>query len=164
LVLGSEFGGGDEPNILDTEFTLFNGNFLQAETGTTFVDISGNIAGEEYDVLNIFENAVLSGIFDITLDDIIPGNSDFFDILTAKTITDNGLTLGGIDGDKFDFDIVNLAAGNQALRLHLASASTGLSLSAAADVSTSAVPLPGSIWLFMSALFGIWRIKFRHSK
>ena len=164
LVLGSEFGGGDELNVLDTEFTLFNGNFLQAETGTTFVDITGNIAGEEYDVLNIFENAVLSGIFDITLDDIIPANSDFFDILTAKTITDNGLTLGGLDGDKFDFSIVNLAAGNQALRLHLASASTGLSLSAAADVSTSAVPLPGTIWLFISALLGIWRIGYRPSR
>ena len=164
LLIGNAFGGGDEINVFDNEATLFNGNFLQAETGTTFVDIAGNIAGEEYDVLNIFENAVLSGIFDITLDDIIPANSDFFDILTAKTITDNGLTLGGLDGDKFDFSIVNLAAGNQALRLHLASASTGLSLSAAADVSTSAVPLPGSIWLFISALLGIWRIGFRPSR
>jgi hypothetical protein len=138
LVLGSILPTNQ---LISQELALFNGNFFQGETGTTFFDIAGNTAGDEYDVLEIFENAFLSGIFDITLEGFTPTEKDFFDVLTAKTINVNGLSLGGVDGGLFDFDIVGLDTGNQALRLHLAS-----------------IPLPASIWLFMSALFGVWRI------
>ena len=72
-------------------------------------------------------------------------DGDTFDILTAKIIFDIGLSLGGLDGALFDFDIVGLDAGNQALRLRM-------------------VPIPATVWLFMSALFGIWRIGNRKSR
>ncbi|MEE9397489.1 MAG: hypothetical protein V3V31_10815 [Methylococcales bacterium] len=138
--------------LISRELALFNGSFLQGETGTTFFDISGRMPGEEFDVLNILENAFLSGTFDITLKNdpanpfvLAPGDS--FDILTAKTVVLNGLVLGGVDGDLFNFGVVNLDAGNQALR-----------------ISVGAVPIPAAIWLFLSALLGIWRLGIRRSR
>ncbi len=124
LVIGNQV----PPNLFDSQLTLFNGNFIQAESGTTFFNISGNTSGEDYDVLNIIENASLSGIFDISLG-FLPNEGDVFDILTAKTIVDAGLTLGGLHGNLFQFEVVNLSTGNQALRL---------------TFSPSAAPLPNN--------------------
>ena len=156
LRIGNNSGGGDEVNPFDSELTLFNGNFIQGETGTTFVDIGGNISGEEYDVLNIFESAFLDGMFDISLQ-FSPDEGDFFDILTAKTITDSGLSLSGLSGELFDFDIVDLDTGNQALRIIFASATAPIS-------PASPVPIPASFWLFFSALVGVWRFGKRQSQ
>ncbi len=164
LLIGSETGGGEVINPFDNELTLFNGNFIQGETGTTFIDIAGNISGEEYDVLNIFENAFLSGMFDISLN-FNPNDGDFFDILTAKTIVDSGLSLSGFSGELFDFAIVDLDTGNQALRLSFSPSSAFEPVSPASPASpASPVPIPATAWLFLSGLIGVWRSGIRQSK
>ena len=161
LLIGSATGGGDVINPFDSELTLFNGNFIQGETGTTFIDIAGNISGEEFDVLNVFESAFLDGMFDISLN-FNPTDGDFFDILTAKTIVDSGLSLSGFSGELFDFAIVDLDSGNQALRLSFSPSSAFEPLSPASPASP--VPIPATAWLFLSGLIGVWRSGIRQSK
>jgi hypothetical protein len=109
--------------------------------------------------LNIFENAFLTGMFDINLN-FNPADGDFFDILTAKTIVDGGLSLSGVSGELFDFNIVDLDDGNQALRLSLSGSASGIDIT---PPSSSPVPIPAAFWLFFSGLLGVWRIGNRQS-
>ena len=79
-------------------------------------------SSSELDVVNIVGVATLDGFIDITLtNSFVPRSGATFDILVAAAITPfqtlEGFSLGGQDGDKFDFDIVPLESGNQVLRL-----------------------------------------------
>ncbi len=99
----------------------FGDDLIQFDTGSLLFDI-GDPLISELDVLNIIGNAVLDGVIDITLtDSFVPKSGATFDILVASAITSfqtlEGFSLGGQDGDKFDFDILILDSGNQVLRL-----------------------------------------------
>lgn len=138
---------GSAPDPTDPT-TTFNGNFTNQ--GIVLFDIGGTISGEEFDVLSVFESAFLGGIFDITLvDGFIPEAGMTFDLLTvtmgAIQLLD-GFGLGGPDGDKFIFEIAELLEGGQALRV------------------IAAVPIPAAVWLFGTALFGLFGIGARRSK
>ncbi|MEE9345953.1 MAG: hypothetical protein V3U88_10140 [Methylococcales bacterium] len=134
------------------------GDFLiQFGSGSLLFDIGGASAGE-FDVLNVTGSAALDGTIDITLTNLfIPDIGTTFDILIAGAITGfqtvEGFSLGGKDGSRFDFEIADLASGNQALRLTFAETVGVL----------APVPIPASIWLFMSALVGMWRFRFKKS-
>ena len=99
----------------------FGDDLVQFNTGSLLFDIAG-AGANELDVLNITGNAVLDGIIDITLtDSFVPKSGAIFDILVANAITafqtPEGFSLGGQDGDKFDFNIVILDSGKQVLQL-----------------------------------------------
>ncbi len=100
---------------------VFGGNLLQFTTGSLLFDIGGT-GTNDLDVLNIAENAALDGVIDITLtNSFVPKRGATFDILVAGAISSfqtlEGFSLGGQDGDKFDFEIVLLDSGKQVLRL-----------------------------------------------
>jgi len=97
---------------------IFGDNLLQFPTGSLLFDIGGT----EVDVLSVVGNAALDGLIDITLtNSFVPRRGATFDILVANSIipfqTLEGFSLGGQDGDKFDFDIMPLESGKQVLRL-----------------------------------------------
>ncbi len=99
----------------------FGDDLVQFNTGSLLFDIGGENSNDR-DVVNIAGNAVLDGFIDITLtNSFVPRSGATFDILVAIAITPfqtlEGFSLGGQDGDKFDFDIVPLDSGNQVLRL-----------------------------------------------
>lgn len=153
LLIGGEL---EEGNIFNnTETNRFNGNFTQTATGITTVKIAGNIKGLEYDTLEILQTAILDGAFFIKLvDDILspddsvlafkPDVGDSFDLLIAGEIIDNGFVFGGPHGDLFRRSIVELPDSRWAVR-------------------ATFVPLPASVWLFISAFFGIWSVKLREN-
>jgi len=176
LLIGGEL---EEENILNnTETNRFNGNFTQTETGITTIKIAGNDRGMEYDTLDVFKIAILDGAFFIKLvDDIllpddsatvfIPEIGDFFDLVVAGEIIDNGFAFGGPHGQLFERSIVELADGRSAVRATFAPNLAAGFASIAADVSpiaASLVPIPSTLWLFMSALYGIWHIRIRQSR
>ena len=100
---------------------IFGDDLIQFNTGSLMFDIGG-ASSNQIDVVNIVGNAVLDGFVDITLtNSFVPRSGATFDILVATAITPfqtlEGFSLGGQDGDKFDFDILLLDSGNQVLRL-----------------------------------------------
>ena len=130
-------------------------SLLQFDTGALLFDIGGAEAGE-FDVLNISVNAILGGIIGITLVDLLdpvgnsnpynPTHGETFDILTAnQIILQDGFSLGGQDAGSFEFNIVSLDTGKQTFQLRV-------------------VPIPATVWLFISGLFGIWRFGIRKSR
>ncbi len=100
---------------------IFGDDLIQFNTGSLMFDIGG-ASSNQIDVVNIVGNAVLDGFVDITLtNSFVPRSGATFDILVATAITPfqtlEGFSLGGQDGDKFDFDILLLDSGRQVLRL-----------------------------------------------
>ncbi len=154
LLIGGEL---EEGNILNnTETNRFNGNFTQTETGITTFKIGGNVQGIEYDTLEVFKIAILNGgLFIKLVDDILlpddsaeafkPEVGDFFDLIQAEQIIDNGFVFGGPHGHLFKRSIVELSEDRWAVR-------------------ATFVPIPPAIWLFMSALLGIWGVRIRPSR
>lgn len=85
----------------------FGSDLLQFASGSLLFDIGGSNANE-LDTLSITGKAILDGVIDITLtNSFVPQHGATFDILVAKEFeTTQGLSLGGQDGDKFDFNVV----------------------------------------------------------
>lgn len=82
------------------------GDFINTSTGTLIVDISGT---GTYDCqgLTVTGNASLAGTLSIVLrDGYTPADGDMFHVLTAGSMTENGLVLGG-DSENFSYAISN---------------------------------------------------------
>ncbi len=80
-------GPGNSPGVLSIE-----GNYTQWASGTYAAEIGGLLAGTQYDVLNVSGTAFLDGLLNVSLFDLgsglfAPQAGDYFDILTANTIT-----------------------------------------------------------------------------
>ena len=88
------------------------GNFNS--TGTIDIDINGTGDLVQYDSLIVSGNATLGGTLDIDLADGV-ATPDSITILSASNITNNGIMLGGPDGDLFTIDPSALASGNLTL-------------------------------------------------
>jgi hypothetical protein len=107
---------------LQSDKLTFGDDLLQFDTGSLLFDIGGL---DVFDTLHITGSAALDGVIDIALVDASgpgPAVGDTFDILTANVIVPfteggPGVFLGGPDGDKFAFEIVDLDAETQAIRL-----------------------------------------------
>ncbi|TWU28103.1 sulfatase-like hydrolase/transferase [Bythopirellula polymerisocia] len=101
------FGGYDAttPGLLSIE-----GDFRQLPSGTLQIDLfnSSGIAGMSYDFLNVQDSAMLAGILAPKLmNGFIPIAGQQFTVLSAGSLLDNGLNLGGPDGIWFSQSVAN---------------------------------------------------------
>ncbi len=77
-------------------------SYTQSAGGTLKIEIGGTTLGSQYDSLTIVGNAALDGIVDVALvNGFSPVAGQQFTILTATSIVDNGLALGGSAASSF---------------------------------------------------------------
>ena len=115
---GGTLAPGFSPGLLTIE-----GNIDFIDAAVLSIELGGIVAGDEYDVLDVYGVATLEAgtILDlISYDGFIPLHGAFFDVLVADELT---LTLSNLDfrhdfeGLGWDLSIVDLDFGRQALRL-----------------------------------------------
>jgi hypothetical protein len=96
----ANFNGGMAPGASPAE-VAFEGSVALADTNTLFIEIAGTTLGDDYDSLTIVGDAALDGILDVSLVGFSPTIGQQFTILTASSIIDNGLVLGGAAASSF---------------------------------------------------------------
>ena len=97
VVFQGSYAPGDSPAAV-----AFEGDLTLADTNTLFVEIGGTTPGSQYDTLTVAGTAALDGILDVALiDDFTPTAGQQFTILSANSITNNGLVLGGAAAGSF---------------------------------------------------------------
>jgi hypothetical protein len=79
----------------------FGADYTQAASGTLEIEIGGTTLGDDYDSLTIAGSADLDGLLSVSLDDFMPALGQDFTVLSASSITDNGLLLGGPAASSF---------------------------------------------------------------
>ena len=96
----ANFNGGMAPGASPAEIA-FEGNVTFADTNTLFIEIGGTTLGSQYDSLTIAGIAAVDGILNVSLDGFSPTIGQQFTVLTAGSIVDNGLVLGGAAAGSF---------------------------------------------------------------
>jgi T5SS/PEP-CTERM-associated repeat protein len=96
----ANFNGGMAPGASPAEIG-FEGNVALADTNTLFIEIAGTTPGSQYDRLVVAGDAALDGILDVSLVGFSPTIGQQFTVLTAGSIIDNGLALGGAAAGSF---------------------------------------------------------------
>ena len=97
---GGTVGPGNSPGTLTVM-----GDFVQQAGGTLAIELAGTDEGQ-YDVLTVDGAATLEGgNLDISLVGFTPSNGDTFDVMTATSIDDQGLSLTG-DSSGFSYSVV----------------------------------------------------------
>jgi len=126
-------GGGainSSGNLAASGSSTISGDLVS--TGTISVDLAGTGSGE-FDSFHVGGLATLSGLIDVELTDgYTPSAGDAFNVLTAGSIVDNGLSLTPESAELFK-----------------------LSVSAGSVILSAAIPEPASLLLFGIALVGI---------
>jgi hypothetical protein len=153
-------GGGSVTNsgTLGTAGSSSIGGSLNS-TGTIDIDINGAGNLVQYDSLIVSGNATLGGTLDIDLADGL-ATPDSITVLTAGNITNNGITLGGPDGNLFTIDPAALASGN----LTLVTGGGGLAGDFNGDGTVNAADY--TVWqdglggAYTVADYGIWKGNF----
>ena len=100
---GGVLAPGDSESIGSCTFSDSYDYTLDAD-GILEIDIASLIS---FDTVTVGGDADLAGTIAISLLDYTPDVDDAFDILTADSIVDNGIALGGPDGLLFDYSIVS---------------------------------------------------------
>jgi T5SS/PEP-CTERM-associated repeat protein len=96
------FNGGMAPGASPAEVT-FEGDVSLTDTNTLYIEIGGTTLGDDYDSLTIAGDAVLDGVIDASLiDAFMPAPGQQFTILTANSVVNNGLMLGGSAAGSFN--------------------------------------------------------------
>lgn len=96
------FNGGMAPGASPAEVE-FEGSVALAETNTLFIEIGGATLGDDYDSLTIAGDATLDGVIDVSLiNAFTPTVGQQFTILTANSIVNSGLMLGGSAASSFN--------------------------------------------------------------
>jgi hypothetical protein len=143
---------GNSPGTL-----TIDGDYTQS--GTLAIEISGLLAGSEYDVLNVSGTASLGGSLNVSLFDLggglfAPNAGDSFDILTADLLQGSFGTLS----------FAALLDPN--LKWHISYLTDAIGATDVVRLSVvNAVPVPPAVWLFGSGLLGlagVARRKARH--
>jgi len=135
----------------NTGVLTIENDYNQANAGTLAIEIAGLLSGTEFDVLNITGNAMLDGTLNVSLlNSYMPSLGDSFDVLFAEDISG-------------EFMFFNLAALDQGLRWDVLYMTDPLAVDFV-RLTVSAVPIPGAVWLFGSALVGLISIGRRRRK
>jgi autotransporter-associated beta strand protein len=94
---GGTLSPGNSPGV-----TAIGGNYVQQNGGKLDVEIGGPGSGSGFDAVNITGNALLGGELDVSLiNGFSPTPGQMFNVLTAGSVTYNGLSLGGAAGSSF---------------------------------------------------------------
>ncbi len=97
----ANFSGGLAPGASPAEIS-FDGGISLADTNTLFIEIGGLTPGSQYDRLVVDGGALVDGILDVSLiDGFAPTPGQQFTILSAGSIVNNGLVLGGSAAGSF---------------------------------------------------------------
>jgi T5SS/PEP-CTERM-associated repeat protein len=97
----ANFNGGVAPGASPAD-VQFEGNIALAAANTLFIEIGGLTPGSQYDRLVVDGNALIDGILDVSLiDNFAPTPGQQFTILSAGSIVNNGLALGGSAAGSF---------------------------------------------------------------
>jgi hypothetical protein len=92
-----------EPGGAGTGELAIAGDYLQTVSGRFVIDVAG---AADHDRLTVAGEASLHGTFEVTLaDGYVPPSGSQFTVLSAASIVDNGLALGGPDADWFTMDL-----------------------------------------------------------
>jgi T5SS/PEP-CTERM-associated repeat protein len=100
----ANFNGGMAPGASPAEVT-FEGSVALSDTNTLFIEIAGSTPGDDYDTLSVAGSAELDGLLHVSLDGFTPAIGQQFTVLTAGSITDHGLLLGGPAANSFSMMI-----------------------------------------------------------
>jgi autotransporter-associated beta strand protein len=83
--------------------TNITGSYTQESGGTLGIEIGGAAPGTGFDFVNVGGVATLAGILDVSLiNSFTPTPGQEFTVLTASSVTNNGLTLGGSAANLFN--------------------------------------------------------------
>lgn len=139
---GGKLAPGNSPGT-----TNITGDYTQSAAGTYAVELSGLLAGTEYDQLNVSGTATLGGTLNVSLFDtgggpFTPHLGDSFDILTADLIQGS-------------FGSLSLAALDPGLKWDISYLTDAIGTTDVVRLSVAAVPVPPAAWLFGSGLLGL---------
>ena len=112
----ANFNGGMAPGASPGDVN-FEGSLVLADTNSLFIEIAGTTPGSQYDRLVVAGDAALDGILDVSFDGFSPTIGQQFTVLTASSIVDNGLVLGGPAASLF-----NLMVGSSSVILQAVAA------------------------------------------
>ncbi len=114
------FEGSYSPGASPAEID-FGGNVSLADTNTLFIEIGGLVSGSQYDRLTIAGNAALDGLVDVSLiNGFTPTPGQQFTVLTAGSINNSGLALGGALASSFSLIVDSTSVILQAIAPGLA--------------------------------------------
>jgi T5SS/PEP-CTERM-associated repeat protein len=134
-----QVGPGNSPGLLTVE-----GDFVFEDTATFDIEMNGLARGVNpgYDAMDVGGEAWLDGTLQVTLlDGFTPTLGDSFDVLLAEVLhgTFGTVVLPGVTGVGWQIEYLLNAEGVDTLRLS----------------AQSAVPVPGAVWMLLSALGGL---------
>ncbi len=136
-----------EPGVDSPGTLTISGDYTQNPLGDLSIDIGGLLSGDEYDVLNVFGEANLAGTLSVSLfGGFNPAEGMSFDILAADTI------LGSFDA--LDLPVLS---GGHSFTVRILSDINGTTTDVV-RLTTTPVPVPPSVWLFVSGLGGLLSI------
>ncbi len=111
----ANFSGGIAPGASPAEI-VFEGSVALDAANTLFIEIGGEVLGDDYDSLTIAGEATLNGLLDVSvLEGYMPPPGMQFTVLTASDITDNGLVLAGSAANQFDMLVSSTSVVLQAI-------------------------------------------------
>ena len=93
--------------------TAIGGNYAQQSSATLAIEIGGNAPATDFDTVGVEGNAMLAGVLDVSLiNGFSPAAGQQFTVLTAGSVANNGLALGGSAASLF-----NLIVGTSSVTL-----------------------------------------------
>lgn len=97
---GGTLAPGNSPGT-----TTVSGAYSQDDSSTLEIELGGTAQGTTYDYVDVTGSASLDGFLEVILwDGFTPSENATFDVLTASSITDNGLTLTGASGFTYSIE------------------------------------------------------------
>lgn len=131
------------------------GDYTQSSTGKLLIDLA---SATDYDTLAVTDAATLGGVLQVSLlGDYVPTPGQQFEVLTADSVTNNGLTLAAPATALFELVVSGSSVTLQAIGSGLAGDFNGDS---AVDAADYVVLRKGMGTLFNEAHYGIWRTNF----
>ncbi len=89
---------------------MVDGQFEQTETGVLSLDLFGNsgVPGQDFDQLSVSTSATVGGAIDIHLsNNFVPNKGDTFEVISAGSFFDDGISLVGSDASNFIYTVVD---------------------------------------------------------
>jgi hypothetical protein len=94
---GGTLSPGNSPGT-----TAIAGNYTQQSSGKLAIEVGGAAAGTDFDTVSVTGNAAVGGLLDVSLiNGFTPTPGQMFTVMTAGSMTYNGLALSGAAASSF---------------------------------------------------------------